>query len=178
MSLSSGTPTELIGVAVRRSWAGALMAVATTGLLAAGCASSGATAGMDTQPSQPAPAAAAAPAPAAAPAAAPAPAAAVGFYTDAQARRGRGNFEAACTSCHSADDFGGTTFKSRWGGASAYDLFDMISAAMPQDNPGSLERQQYADIIAFFLSRSDVPSGGTELMAAEDALRAVTIPRP
>ena len=65
----------------------------------------------------------------------------------------------------------------RWGGESAAELFNLIRASMPQDSPGSLEPQQYADIIAFFFSASGMPAGPAELKGDEDVMRAITIRR-
>jgi mono/diheme cytochrome c family protein len=120
------------------------------------------------------PAASPAPAASATPAAAPARA---GVYTQDQAGRGRTLFAGSCSSCHAASDFSGDAFIQRWGGESAAELFNFIRATMPQDVPGSLEPQQYADIIAFFFSASGIPAGSTELKGDEDAMRGITIRR-
>ena len=119
---------------------------------------------------------AASPAPAASPSPAAAPARA-GVYTQDQAGRGRTLFAGSCSSCHAASDFGGDSFIQRWGGESAAELFNFIRATMPQDAPGSLEPQQYADIIAFFFNASGMPSGSSELKGDEDAMREITIRR-
>jgi mono/diheme cytochrome c family protein len=104
-------------------------------------------------------------------------AAASGVYTQAQARRGRTLFDGSCTACHSASDFSGDSFMQRWGGESAAELFNLVRASMPQDSPGSLEPQQYADILAFFFSASGMPAGTADLPGEEDVMRAITIRR-
>jgi hypothetical protein len=65
----------------------------------------------------------------------------------------------------------------RWGGESAAELFNLVRSSMPQDSPGSLEPQQYADILAFFFSASGMPAGTTDLPGEEDVMRAITIRR-
>ncbi len=46
----------------------------------------------------------------------------------------------------------GNDFAGNWGGKPVADLFEKIKTTMPEDNPGSLKPQQYADIMAYFLS--------------------------
>ena len=80
-----------------------------------------------------------------------------GVYTDAQAMRGRAEFSAHCASCHGAalDGTGeapalaGAQFLSDFNGLTVGALYDRIRTSMPQDNPTSLSRDQYADILAF-----------------------------
>src|ERR1700745_2061023 len=90
-----------------------------------------------------------------------------GVYTDAQAARGEAGFGAHCANCHGAN-LGGTgeapalagpQFLSDFDGLTLGDLFDRIRTTMPQDNPGSLMRDQYADILAFILKANALPSG-------------------
>ena len=46
---------------------------------------------------------------------------------------------------------------------------------MPQDKPGSLGRQQAADIVAYILSFNKAPAGQTELPGDADQLKTVSI---
>src|SRR5437867_9583285 len=78
-----------------------------------------------------------------------------GVYTLAQAKRGALK-SGLCTSCHgdsfvggSAPELAGAPFLARWEGRSVADLFDLIRLTMPDDDPGSLPREQYADLIAY-----------------------------
>ena len=106
-----------------------------------------------------------------------------GVYTDEQAARGERVYNANCAVCH-GDNLGGnemgpelagSSFVGFWAGLSLGDLFMVMSVSMPQDNPGSLDTAQYVDVIAYMLQRSEFPSGGEELPADQDGLRAVTI---
>ena len=92
-----------------------------------------------------------------------------GVYTAAQARSGALT-SGLCTSCH-GDSFEGDRgpaltgeeFVSRWDGRTVGDLFELIRLTMPDDDPGALTRQQYADLVAYILSTNKFPAGKTEL---------------
>ncbi len=134
-------------------------------------------------PGAPAPASAAPTAPASqpAPAASPAPArpassaktARDGIYTMAQANRGQADFQTFCSACHNATDFQGSHFQLGWGSRPVGDVHQFVSEMMPMDAPGSLTAQQYADIIAFFLSQNGYPAGQTELPSSNAALKQI-----
>ena len=47
--------------------------------------------------------------------------------------------------------------------------------SMPMDAPGSLKPQEYADILAYFLSINGYPAGQAELGGSEDAIKAIKI---
>lgn len=104
-----------------------------------------------------------------------------GVYTDAQAERGATGFTGHCANCHGANLSGtgeapalvGPQFLSDFDGLSAGDLFDRIRTTMPQDNPASLTRDQYADILAFLLKANGMPSGPKELDRRSEYLKAI-----
>jgi mono/diheme cytochrome c family protein len=104
-----------------------------------------------------------------------------GVYSDAQADRGSSGFAGHCASCHGANLAGtgeapalaGPQFLSDFDGLSAGDLFDRIRTTMPQDNPGSLTRDQVADILAFLLKANGLPSGAKELDRRSEYLKAI-----
>ena len=94
---------------------------------------------------------------------------------------GRALFTANCAACHGAD-LGGTgeapalsgpKFLSDFDGLSLGDLFDRIRATMPQDNPGSLTRDQVADILAYLLKANALPAGTKELDRRSEYLKAI-----
>ena len=58
-----------------------------------------------------------------------------------------------------------------------YDLFKTLKTTMPEDNPGSLMRQQYVDIVAYLLKFNEVAFTGDLPMDAE-ALKKVMIKKP
>ena len=102
-----------------------------------------------------------------------------GVYTKEQAQRGEPLYAERCAACHAPDLTGGETapalasaeFKSNWSGLSVDDLFERIKVSMPQDNPGSLSRQQTADILAFVLSKGGFPAGTRELAREAEVLK-------
>ncbi len=101
-----------------------------------------------------------------------------GIYTEAQAKRGDGLYQQQCASCHGPEMAGGEMapglaggeFSANWNDLSVGDLFERIRISMPQNNPGSLSRQQIADILAFMLNKGNYPAGSTDLPTATEAL--------
>jgi hypothetical protein len=54
-------------------------------------------------------------------------------------------------------------FSAKWNDRTLADLFDVIRRTMPQNDPGSLNEQQAADLIAFVLHKGNYPAGTQEL---------------
>jgi mono/diheme cytochrome c family protein len=104
-----------------------------------------------------------------------------GVYTEAQAKRGEAFYAETCASCHAPDLSGidqapaltGGDFTSEWNDLSINDLFERIRISMPADKPGTLERQQVADVLAFVLQKNNLPTGQAELPIDADALKAI-----
>ena len=92
------------------------------------------------------------------------------FYTTQQASRGDGLFRDNCTSCHASSEFAGASFEQRWRNRSVGDIYEFILYSMPEDNPGGLPEQTYADILAYVLALNDFPAGESELPTSIDAL--------
>jgi mono/diheme cytochrome c family protein len=101
-----------------------------------------------------------------------------GVYSEAQAERGRKVFEAKCGICHDTGRFTGDEFIKHWSGQPLNALFDTMRTTMPEDNPGSLPAQQYADLVSYLLQLNKFPTGPDELEAAEDAMRGVRMEAP
>ena len=98
-----------------------------------------------------------------------------GVYTAEQAERGKKVFEAKCTTCHDTARFTGDTFLDPWAGKPLKDVWDIASGTMPEDNPGSLQQQEYGDIIAYFLHLNAFPTGDVELKGEAGAMAAIKI---
>jgi S-disulfanyl-L-cysteine oxidoreductase SoxD len=106
-----------------------------------------------------------------------------GVYTEAQARRGEALYAERCASCHAPDLSGidqapaltGGDFTTDWNDLSVNDLFERVRISMPADKPGTLERQQVADVVAFILQKNTLPSGQTELPTDADALKGIKL---
>src|SRR4029077_14496761 len=78
-----------------------------------------------------------------------------GVYTLAQAKRGALK-SGLSTSCHGdsfegllGPELAGPAFTEKWQGRSGGDLFDLMRLTMPDDAPGSLAREEYADLLAY-----------------------------
>jgi quinoprotein glucose dehydrogenase len=106
-----------------------------------------------------------------------------GVYNKEQAERGRKLYRGQCASCHgetlsggeSAPPLAGGEFLSSWNGLTVGDLFERIRVTMPQDDPGTLSRQENADIISYILSVNKFPSGKTELQQKTEQLKQIRI---
>ncbi len=92
------------------------------------------------------------------------------FYTTRQASRGNGLFRDNCVSCHASSEFAGSSFQRRWRNRSVGDIYEFVLYSMPDDNPGGLPEQTYADIVAYMLELNDFPAGDAELPTSMDAL--------
>jgi hypothetical protein len=68
----------------------------------------------------------------------------------------------------------GGAFHSNWNGLSIGDLVERIRISMPQNSPGSLNRQQSVDIVAFMLKTGGIPQGKTELPRELEMLKQIT----
>ncbi len=101
-----------------------------------------------------------------------------GVYTKAQAKRGEQVFAANCAVCHQPEQFVGAAFMSGWEGQPLFALFDTVRETMPQDNPGSLRREEYADLITYVLQLNGMPEGEQELAATDEALKQVVLEGP
>ena len=104
-----------------------------------------------------------------------------GVYTEDQAKRGEPLYSQYCASCHGPDLAGGEMapgltggeFSSNWNDLSLGELFERIRISMPQNSPGSLSRQQDADVLAYVLFKSNFPAGQTELPTQTEILNGI-----
>lgn len=102
-----------------------------------------------------------------------------GVFTESQAARGDTEHQTNCLSCHGTEKYAGEAFTKNWIGRTAFDLFDQLKTTMPDDNPGSLNAQQYVDIIAFIFKVNGLPAGTDSLTTDTEALRLIKIdPKP
>jgi mono/diheme cytochrome c family protein len=84
-------------------------------------------------------------------------------YSADQAVAGKQVYDSACARCHAPGQFDGATFANLWKNRRLYTLYSLISNSMPQDRPGSLQDEQYVNVIAYLLQRNQVPSSATKL---------------
>jgi mono/diheme cytochrome c family protein len=100
-----------------------------------------------------------------------------GVYSSSQASRGQALFQSICTTCHDTARFTGEEFVSAFSGKPLSELFKAVQT-MPEDNPGSLNAQQYGDVIAYFLSLNKFPTGSEELKGEADVLATIEMQAP
>jgi mono/diheme cytochrome c family protein len=110
-----------------------------------------------------------------------------GVYTEEQAKRGATVYSEQCASCHGekmegvADLFPALTgdlFIKNWTGRSVGELYEKIATTMPALEPGSMQPDQVADVVADILSASKYPAGSTALAASVDPLKTIQIVAP
>jgi mono/diheme cytochrome c family protein len=106
-----------------------------------------------------------------------------GVYTAEQAKRGEALYADNCASCHglalgggeSAPPLTGGEFLSNWTSLTLGDLFERIRTSMPADRPGTLTREQDANILAHILNMGQFPVGTTELSTRTEILKQIRI---
>jgi mono/diheme cytochrome c family protein len=100
-----------------------------------------------------------------------------GVYSDAQATKGEAIYNDKCAKCHGVDGTGGDApelqgggFAADWDGLTVTQLFDRTRQSMPQDNPGSLSRDETASIIAYLFRKNGFPAGDTDMSSAGEVM--------
>lgn len=96
-------------------------------------------------------------------------------FSAEQASRGATVYAATCARCHAATQWQGGTFAAGWQGRRLSDFFDLVTATMPQDNPGGLTPEQYVDVTAYVLQLGGFTSGSMALSADTATLRHVRL---
>jgi mono/diheme cytochrome c family protein len=109
-----------------------------------------------------------------------------GVYTLEQSKRGQALYQENCARCHSDSLTGGEsatalvgdTFEAGWNGLTVADLFERTRISMPQDKPGSLQRQQIADLLAYIFDANKFPRGEKELEKNAQLLKTIKLVMP
>ena len=92
------------------------------------------------------------------------------LYTPEQAEEGQRVFTTVCATCHGRNEFTGPIFALTWMQEPVGHLFQHISTAMPQDDPGSLTPEEYAAVVAYMLRLNGRPAGEQPLPADVEVL--------
>ncbi len=82
-------------------------------------------------------------------------------YSNQQAKTGERLYQEHCLICHDKKYF--QPVLEVWSGQSVATLFQMMSATMPEADPGSLHEKEYVDILAYIFSLSKFPAGEDRL---------------
>lgn len=96
-----------------------------------------------------------------------------GVYTTEQAERGAEIYRERCSECHQPDQYKG--YLARWTGLPVSFFYEIVSSTMPQNNPGSLDRDDYTDVLTYIFSINGAPTGEDELGSDVETLDAITI---
>ena len=107
-----------------------------------------------------------------------------GVYAETQAARGQALYAKQCAVCH-GDLLKGAqgpplveqSFLSRWSAQPLSALADKIRNTMPPGAPGTLTRDQVADLMAHVLKSGGFPAGRTELATGDEVLSRIGWPR-
>lgn len=95
-----------------------------------------------------------------------------GVYTKAQASRGSRAYADICVECHSLGRFRGPDFAAKWADKPLGAFYKAVTS-MPLGEPGSLDPQDYADVVAYLLSVNAYPDGPQELAPSAEAAAAI-----
>lgn len=106
-----------------------------------------------------------------------------GVYSAPQAEHGAAVYSAKCSACHGAAMNGtgeapaliGGEFVSHWDTMTVGDLFDRVRTTMPQNDPQSLTRADYADVVAHLLKVNGFPAGAAALDKRSEVLATIGI---
>jgi S-disulfanyl-L-cysteine oxidoreductase SoxD len=104
-----------------------------------------------------------------------------GIYTEAQAKRGEAVYRQNCAACQgvtlegieTAGPLTGARFTANWNGVTVGDLLERVRVSMPNDRPGTLSRQQTADVLAYVFSINRFPAGKAELARQTELLKQI-----
>jgi len=94
-------------------------------------------------------------------------------YTDDQAEAGEKLYAQHCLTCHDKKYF--RPVLKAWEGQPLGLLYTVMSASMPESNPGALPRKDYVDILAYILSLNRYPAGESELDYKDGVLDGIVI---
>src|SRR5687767_4517121 len=80
-----------------------------------------------------------------------------GVYTASQAARGEQTYMNICVACHPPGTYTAAVFRQKWNGAPLSYLYGLVSQTMPKEQPGTLEPEEYAQVVAYVLKINGAP---------------------
>lgn len=98
-----------------------------------------------------------------------------GAYSASQADRGEKFFAKVCVECHETVELSGSQFDKEWLGKTAFDFFDLVKTTMPDDKPGTLNRTDILDVMAYVFKLNTYPAGPTDLPDDDAKLKLIQI---
>jgi len=101
-----------------------------------------------------------------------------GVNTTGQASRGEQTYMNICVACHPPGTYTAAAFRAKWNGAPLSQLFGLVSTTMPKEQPGTLEPDEYAEVIAYLLKINGAPPGKTPLPTDIAPMKKIRIVMP
>jgi mono/diheme cytochrome c family protein len=102
-----------------------------------------------------------------------------GVFSARQAARGDAVFQSICSNCHDITEFTSAgAYLEDVDGESLWDTFEYVWSEMPEDDPSSLDPEDYAAVLSYLLSVYGLPAGEADLPTDQKSLEAITIARP
>ncbi len=102
-----------------------------------------------------------------------------GVYTFEQAERGVALYNQKCASCHAPNRFtDDQLFLTPYAGKPMWEMYDVISDSMPEDDPGGMKPEEYAAVISYLLRLNGFPAGQAELPTSKEALSLILFEKP
>jgi mono/diheme cytochrome c family protein len=102
-----------------------------------------------------------------------------GVFSARQTVRGEQLFESICMNCHEITEFTAVgAYLEEVEGKPLWETFEYVWAEMPEDDPSSLNPEDYAAVLAYIFSIYGLPSGEADLPIDRESLEAITITRP
>ena len=99
-----------------------------------------------------------------------------GVFSSQQVKSGKRLYKKYCKSCHEGDYFGPVLLA--WQGEQLASFFDVMTSAMPENDPGSLEQEQYTDLLAYILKISGYPQDNRALNPGTEEFASIVIEAP
>ena len=104
------------------------------------------------------------------------------FFSSDQVSSGRWEYSQHCSVCHGATLSGGgapglkgATFVAQWNGKQLKEFYGYVHDQMPLGQAGTLDGQQYADIVSFVLAQNGLPGGTDPLTPSTPMDRALDL---
>jgi mono/diheme cytochrome c family protein len=102
-----------------------------------------------------------------------------GVFSATQIERGRRWFRAVCMECHEMEEFTGAgAYLEEMDGKTLWEVFEYVWLEMPEDDPGSLAPERYADVLSYIFSVYGMPAGDADMSIDQAALEQIVIKRP
>ncbi len=99
-----------------------------------------------------------------------------GIYNKQQVKSGKKLYKKFCRSCHEGEYFAPVFLA--WQGEPLSSLFEVMTTAMPENNPGGLKKNQYTELLAYILNTSGYPAGVQPLDTSSTTFSRIVIEKP